>query len=74
MKYLSTVGLGFAGYRKVGKSRVESALVSCLPGGAVISMPSVDCYGLGPQLFDGGEVARRSIGPTYDSLLRWTGG
>ena len=74
MKNLSTVGLGFAEYRKVRKSRVESALASCLPVGPVISMPSVDYYGLGPQLFDGGEVARRSIGPTYDSLFRWTGG
>jgi hypothetical protein len=74
MKYLSMVGAGFAGYRKVTKSRTESANASCLPGGSVISMPSVGYYGLGPQVFDGGEVTRRSIGPTYDSLFRWTGG
>ena len=74
MRNLLTVGLGFAGYRKVRKSRVELHLASPLRVGAVISIPSVDYYGLGPQLFDDGEVARRSIGPTYDSLFRWTGG
>jgi len=74
MKYLSIVGAGFAGHRKMRKSRVESDLPSCLPSGSLFSMPSADFYGLGPQLFDGGEVARRSIGPTYDSLFRWTGG
>ena len=74
MKYLSIVEACFAGHRKMRKSHFESDLASCLPLGSLISMPSVNVYGLSPQLFDGGEVARRSIGPTYDSLFRWTGG
>jgi hypothetical protein len=57
-------------------SSAQATIVSSLPGGTVLSMPAVNYFGVGPQVFDGVDVTWSSTNASNQdgSVFGYTGG